>query len=79
FYGDYHHPCIMTLCQDGFVWNQEAFLDRRSGQFDSVARHNPFMHSASGFDQDVGGGSEMVQLYPTTVHEIRDEDCPRLF
>ncbi|KAJ1779571.1 hypothetical protein GGF48_000590 [Coemansia sp. RSA 921] len=78
FSGDYQHPCIMTLCQDGFVWNQEAFLDRRSGQFESVARRNPFMHSVNSSDHDAGGGSEMVQLYPTTVHEIHDEDCPRL-
>ncbi|KAJ2121169.1 hypothetical protein IW147_004471 [Coemansia sp. RSA 720] len=78
FSGDYQHPSIMTLCQDGFVWNQEAFLDRRSGQFESVARRNPFMHSVSGSDHGAGGGSEMVQLYPTTVHEIHDEDCPRL-
>ncbi|KAJ1836028.1 hypothetical protein LPJ63_000656 [Coemansia sp. RSA 2711] len=78
--GDCHHPCLMTLSQDGFVWNMEAFVDRRSGQFESVARRNPFMQCVEARGQDADGGrSEMVQLYHTTVHEIRDEDCPRLF
>ncbi|KAI9479359.1 hypothetical protein LPJ78_000708 [Coemansia sp. RSA 989] len=75
FCGD-QHPCLMTLCQDGFVWNQEAFIDRQSRQFEQVARRNPFMHVAAGSSQSA---LEMVQLYPTTVHEIRREDCPRLF
>ncbi|KAJ2453991.1 hypothetical protein EV183_001831 [Coemansia sp. RSA 2336] len=75
FHGD-QHPCLMTLCQDGFVWNQEAFIDRQSGQFEQVARRNPFMHIARGSDRNA---VEMVQLHPTTVHEIRREDCPRLF
>ncbi|KAJ2615513.1 hypothetical protein H4S08_001196 [Coemansia sp. RSA 1365] len=46
FTSDGCHPCIMTLCQDGFIWNQEAFIDRRSGQFGAVARRNPFMRFA---------------------------------
>ncbi|KAJ2080112.1 hypothetical protein H4R24_003317 [Coemansia sp. RSA 988] len=46
FTGDGCHPCIMTLCQDGFIWNQEAFVDRRSAQFGAVARRNPFMRFA---------------------------------
>ncbi|KAJ2780735.1 hypothetical protein H4R18_003286 [Coemansia javaensis] len=95
FAGDGQSPCIMTLYEDGFVWNQEAFLDRRSGCFDSVARRNPFMRSIcssssssagagagdASSEADGGGprGPWMVQAYATAVHEIRDEDCPRLF
>ncbi|KAJ2700046.1 hypothetical protein H4R19_005494 [Coemansia spiralis] len=91
FCADGHPPCIMTLYEDGFVWNQEVFLDRRSRDFETVARQNPFMHcvrspavadadaDADGSDSDGGSGSTMVQVYATTVHEIREEDCPRLF
>ncbi|KAJ1668998.1 hypothetical protein GGF38_002594 [Coemansia sp. RSA 25] len=35
--------CIMTLRDDGFVWNQEIFLPRHSGQYSSVAKRNPFL------------------------------------
>ncbi|KAJ2768227.1 hypothetical protein IWQ56_003024, partial [Coemansia nantahalensis] len=94
FCGDSQQPCIMTLYEDGFVWNQEAFLDRRSRQFESVARQNPFMlclrgpalaDAGSDSDSDGGGAAgpgvsdTMIQVYPATVHEIRHEDCPRLF
>ncbi|KAJ2822226.1 hypothetical protein FBU31_004655, partial [Coemansia sp. 'formosensis'] len=34
---------IMTLRDDGFVWNQEKFLPRHSGQYANVARRNPFL------------------------------------
>ncbi|KAJ2754779.1 hypothetical protein GGI19_002162 [Coemansia pectinata] len=34
---------IMTLRDDGFVWNQEIFLPRHSGEYASVARRNPFL------------------------------------
>ncbi|KAJ1735834.1 hypothetical protein LPJ61_000340 [Coemansia biformis] len=93
FCADDHQACIMTLYEDGFVWNQEAFLDRRSQNFEAVARQNPFMRcvrsasrqaDGSGSDSDASssagsGSSTMVQMYAVTVHEIRGEDCPRLF
>ncbi|KAI9503275.1 hypothetical protein GGI25_002796 [Coemansia spiralis] len=43
---EYHNgysTCIMTLRDDGFVWNLEAFLDPRSSQYNAVARRSPFM------------------------------------
>ncbi|KAJ1958631.1 hypothetical protein GGI12_004683, partial [Dipsacomyces acuminosporus] len=41
-------PCIMTLRESGFVWNQEIFVGRWSSQYESVAKHNPFLRRITG-------------------------------
>ncbi|KAJ1952382.1 hypothetical protein EC988_003587 [Linderina pennispora] len=81
FYSDSgRQPCIMTLREDGFVWNQEIFLNRWSSQYESVARRNPFMQKMSNSiaEESLGDG-ELMAIDNINVHEIFPEDCPRLF
>ncbi|KAJ2000554.1 hypothetical protein GGI04_004100 [Coemansia thaxteri] len=87
--------CIMTLREDGFVWNQESFIRRHSGLYDGVARRNPFlrrMHNSPRYtsdssqaasddhdDDNDNDAGELMQIETVSVHEIRHEDCPRLY
>ncbi|KAJ2489482.1 hypothetical protein IWW37_003945 [Coemansia sp. RSA 2050] len=51
---------IMTLRDDGFVWNQEIFLSRNSCEYASVARRNPFlrrMHNSPRYSSASSSGS----------------------
>ncbi|KAJ1947418.1 hypothetical protein FBU59_001877, partial [Linderina macrospora] len=76
FYSDGgRQPCIMTLREDGFVWNQEIFLNRWSSQYESVARRNPFMQkmSNSAADESLDDG-ELMAIDNINVHEIFPED-----
>ncbi|KAJ1900502.1 hypothetical protein GGI08_005659 [Coemansia sp. S2] len=48
---------IMTLRDDGFVWNQEIFLSRHSGEYASVARRNPFLRRMHNSPRHSSAGS----------------------
>ncbi|PIA17842.1 hypothetical protein COEREDRAFT_85729 [Coemansia reversa NRRL 1564] len=77
FTSDGCYPCIMTLCQDGFIWNQEAFLDRRSSQFGAVARRNPFMRFAhSSGNLSSSEGSDGISGSDTESCSDSDSESP---
>ncbi|KAJ2747867.1 hypothetical protein GGI20_000162 [Coemansia sp. BCRC 34301] len=69
--------CIMTLRDDGFVWNQDVFLSRHAGQYTSVAKRNPFlsrMYNSPHYSSDSSSLEQNVANSNDDSYERYDND-----